>query len=172
MNRQYSLEQFNDTISRIRDALDQPAITTDIIVGFPGETEDDFAHTLAAAYRAGFTKIHAFPFSAIEGTAAWNWRGERPPADVVKRRLAKLVGVETHLAQSYRSQFVGRQLQGLVESPRPGANGLRQAMTDRYLTVFFSPPASRPAEALTGKVVTFDIDAVTDAGLTGRPTDR
>ena len=169
MSRQYTAEQFDRTIDRIRDMLDRPAITTDIIVGFPGETDDDFADTLAVAERAGFAKIHAFPFSPIEGTAAWNWRSECPPADVVKQRLGKLAGLETRLAQSYRTQFVGRQMEGLVESARPAANGRRQAMTDRYLTVFFTPTDGQPTDALTGRVLTFDIDAVCDDGLVGRP---
>ncbi len=168
MNRQYTARQFADTIGRLRGALDRPAITTDIIVGFPGETEDDFADTLAVAGKAGFAKIHAFPFSAIEGTAAWNWRDECPPADVVKQRLAKLAGLETHLAHTYRSQFIGQKIEGLVESARPAAGGQRQAMTDRYMTIFFTPPPSAPPEQLTGQVLTFNIDAVCDQGLAGQ----
>ncbi|MCJ7544668.1 MAG: radical SAM protein [Phycisphaerae bacterium] len=65
MNRRYTVEQFLDAVARLRAALDRPAITTDILVGFPGEEEADFAATLAAARHAGFAKIHAFPFSPI-----------------------------------------------------------------------------------------------------------
>ena len=169
MNRQYTPEHFERTIDRIRSVLDRPAITTDIIVGFPGETEGDFDDTLALARRAGFARIHAFPFSPIEGTAAWNWRGERPGDNVVKQRLAKLAGLETHLAETYRGKFVGERMEGLVESARPAADGRRQAMTDRYLTVFFAPPDGQSPDELTGQVVTFDIDGVCADGLVGRP---
>jgi len=90
MNRQYTPEQFSQTVRRLREDLDQAAVTTDIIVGFPGESDDDFAQTLDMARESGFAKIHAFPFSAIEGTAAWLRRDEIPPKDVVKDRLARL----------------------------------------------------------------------------------
>ena len=66
MNRQYTRSAFLDMIDRVYGALDRPAITTDIIVGFPGETEDDFQRTLAVAEYTEFAKIHAFPFSSRE----------------------------------------------------------------------------------------------------------
>jgi len=167
MNRQYTPAEFKGTVDRIRHVLDTPAITTDIIVGFPGETDADFRDTLALAQHAGFAKIHAFPFSPIEGTAAWAWRSECPPAAVVRQRLARLAQVEMHLAKAYRSQFIGKTMQGLIESPRPASNGQRLAMTDRYQTVFFTPP-NVPPEELTGKVASFNIDGVGRDGLLGR----
>ena len=98
MNRQYTASEFRDTVVRLREAFENPALTADIIVAFPGETDDDFEATLAMARFAEFSKIHAFPFSAIEGTAAWQWRKRTPKDDVVKARLAKLARVECELA--------------------------------------------------------------------------
>jgi len=164
MNRQYTAEQFAQAVDRLRETLDRPAVTTDIIVGFPGETEDDFAQTLAMARRAGFAKIHAFPFSPIEGTAAWRFRHEAPPPAVVKRRLAELANLERQLAADYRRRFIGESIQGLVESRR--RDGPAVAMTDRYLTAAFNPAdgTTRP-----GQVVDLRVTAVTPQGLSAEP---
>jgi len=162
MNRQYDAGQFRRTIARLRERLDNPAVTTDIIVGFPGETDEDFAATLDVARWAEFAKIHAFAFSAVEPTAAWQWRKETPPRAVVRRRLEQLAELEAELAAGYRRRFVGRTMEGLVERSRPGRNELRRAMTDRYLTVDFQAP---PAKRLTGKVVKLRIDRASDKGL-------
>ena len=175
MNRQYTPDRYRRTVDRIRAVLDRPAITTDVIVGFPSETDRDFADTLALARHAGFAKIHAFPFSAIRGTAAWARRKQAPPAPVVKRRMGALAELEKATARAYRGQFVGQTLEGLVEGPRPGSpgrrrgkpgdDGTRTAMTDRYITVRFAAGA---AGELTGQVVRLAIDAVTPEGLAGR----
>jgi threonylcarbamoyladenosine tRNA methylthiotransferase MtaB len=68
MNRQYTIKDFLNSIENINSQLDRPAITTDIIVGFPGETSQDFAQSLSVAKFAGFSKIHIFPFSKRTGT--------------------------------------------------------------------------------------------------------
>ena len=162
MNRQYTAPQFRRTVRRVRSHLDDAAITTDIIVGFPGETDEDFAQTLDLAGEAGFSKIHAFPFSAIEGTAAWSRRDQAPSPDVVKQRLARLGRLEREMALAFRKRFVGRTMEALVESTRV-APGLRQGMTDRYLTVFFAAPDGD----LTGQVVRVLITGATENGLDG-----
>ena len=167
MNRQYAAGDFARTTHRLQAALDRPAITTDIIVGFPGETDSDFEQTLAAARQAGFAKIHAFPFSPIEGTAADQWRDECPPDAAVKDRLARLADLEAELANRYRRQFIGQTMEGLIESPRDPA-AKRQAMTDRYLTVFFNGPDTTDPTGLTGQIAAFTIDGRCDGGLTGR----
>ena len=171
MNRQYTPDEYRRTVERIAAALDRPALTTDIIVGFPGETEDDFAATLELAQRAGFARIHAFPFSAVEGTAAWRRRHEAPPPDVVRGRMARLADLERRLADAYRRRFVGETLEALVERPRRPA-GPRQALTDRYLTVRFPAPPGAAGDDLTGRVVRLQIDAATPEGLAGRLCSR
>ena len=160
MNRQYTPGQFLHTVAEVRDRLDRPAITTDIIAGFPGETEDDFAATLAVARQSGFSKIHAFPFSAIEGTAAWTYRHDAPPRDITRHRLDRLAELEREMAIAYRRAFVGEQMEALVESTVTEA-GLRVAMTDRYLPVTFPDGNAQP-----GDIVPLRITAATPTGLT------
>ncbi|MDY6914648.1 MAG: MiaB/RimO family radical SAM methylthiotransferase [Planctomycetota bacterium] len=170
MNRPYTAGQFRRTIDRIREAFDRPAVTTDIIVGFPGESDADFAATIELTRYAGFAKIHTFPFSAIEGTAAWRYRREAPPTDVVKARIAELAEVERELAGNYRRQFVGEVVQALVERADGKGNGTREAMTDRYLRVRFGTPAKQ-AEQLTGSVVRLHIEQEYLDGLKGTLAD-
>ncbi|MDP6636622.1 MAG: tRNA (N(6)-L-threonylcarbamoyladenosine(37)-C(2))-methylthiotransferase MtaB [Phycisphaerae bacterium] len=161
MKRQYTADDFRRTIDRVREAIEDAAITTDIIVGFPGETDEDFQQTLDVARHARFSKIHTFPFSAIEGTTAWEFRNEAPAGSVVKSRIAQLGELESQMAMEFRRKFLGRRMEALVESTRPAA-GVRQAMTDRYITVRFNPPKHA---RLTGKVVSLHIDDVWDGGL-------
>ncbi len=164
INRQYTADQFRQTVQRVRQTLDRPALTTDIIVGLPGETDADFAQTIDIAREAEFAKIHAFPFSAIEGTAAWHQRDQVPPHEIVKARMAELADLEAESARQYRLPFVGQTVEALVEGPRRG-QACRHGMTDRYQSIHFTPP--KPPQGLTGQVVRLRVDAATAEGLDG-----
>ncbi|HHH75419.1 MAG TPA: tRNA (N(6)-L-threonylcarbamoyladenosine(37)-C(2))-methylthiotransferase MtaB [Phycisphaerae bacterium] len=163
MNRQYSVDDFRRTVKAIRSVIDRPAITTDIIVGFPGESDEDFAATCDLARFAGFSKIHAFPFSPIQPTAAWAWRSEIPPANMVRDRRKTLATIEAELAGAYRSQFVGETLEAIVESPS-ASGSMRKAMTDRYMTIEFNDSGTND---LTGKIVHFKITQTNESSLLG-----
>src|SRR5579885_1263614 len=80
MRRRYSVARFLEKIDRMKERLDQPAFTTDMIVGFPGETEVDFELSAEACCRVGFVKVHVFPFSARGGTKAATFTDALPPA--------------------------------------------------------------------------------------------
>ncbi len=172
MNRQYTRGQFLRAVEMLGDRLDAPAVTADIIVGFPGETEDDFQQTLEVAQAAGLSRIHAFAFSPIAPTAAWQRRAEAPPPPVVKDRLARLGELENRLARTYRQQFVGRTVEVLVETPSHGQtrgrNSTRQGLTDRYLTVRFAPPPEADPATLTGRILPIHVQRVTEEGLAGQ----
>jgi threonylcarbamoyladenosine tRNA methylthiotransferase MtaB len=164
MNRQYSVENLRQTAATLHRRLDRPALSTDLIVGYPGETDDDFRRTLELVREVGFMKLHVFPFSPVEPTGAWHRRHHAPPQPVVPRRIDELNALGKDLASRYREQFVGDRLEAIVESTRPEP-GTRQAMSDRYLTVAFpAPPTGRN---LTGQVVTLAVDRATPAGLQG-----
>ncbi|MFQ5589779.1 MAG: MiaB/RimO family radical SAM methylthiotransferase [Phycisphaerae bacterium] len=115
MNRQYTPGQYVAMIDRARRALDQPAITTDVIVGFPGETEEDFRATLDLAAYACFSKIHAFPFSPREGTAAGRWSREFVHPSIVRERMRRLAEVESRCSYAYRQGLIGTSERVLVE---------------------------------------------------------
>ncbi|MFW6155426.1 MAG: tRNA (N(6)-L-threonylcarbamoyladenosine(37)-C(2))-methylthiotransferase MtaB [Planctomycetota bacterium] len=161
MNRRYTAEQYLAAVGRLEAALDRPAVTTDIIVGFPGETDADFAATLKVARRVGFARIHRFPFSPRKGTAAVAWGAERPPRQVVRRRCEQLAAVAADLARAHRERFLGRTVRVLLEQARDG--GGATGLTDRYCRIDL-PRA--PADAL-GRIVAADVTGVADGGLIG-----
>ncbi len=163
MNRQYTPEHYRRVVRKVRCALDRPAITTDIIVGYPGESDADFARTLELAREAQFSKIHIFPFSPIPGTAAWEYRHEAPPPRTVKRRCAALADLERQMALRYRSRFVGESLEGIVEDRPARRRRSYRAMTDRYVTAGFAATDSDRITA--GRIVRLRIDKPTDDGF-------
>lgn len=122
MKRRYRIGRFLDRCDRLRSRLDQPAFTTDIIVGFPGETEEDFQATLAAARQAGFCKIHVFPYSPRQGTAA-ALATDHVPISVRDERRDRLMELDRELAGRYFETLLGRRLEMLVESPDPQRSG-------------------------------------------------
>jgi threonylcarbamoyladenosine tRNA methylthiotransferase MtaB len=116
MRRRWGSRRFIDRCELVRRTLEQPALTTDIIVGFPGETEDDFLATCHVAEEVGFSKIHIFPFSPRRTTPAAEMPDQvAPPIKVDRaRRLATL---EAELRKRYFASLQGRQLEVLVEGP-------------------------------------------------------
>ncbi|MEZ6087583.1 MAG: tRNA (N(6)-L-threonylcarbamoyladenosine(37)-C(2))-methylthiotransferase MtaB [Pirellulaceae bacterium] len=114
MRRRWSTKMFLDRCEMLRDALDQPALTTDIIVGFPGETESHFQQTLSTCREAGFSKIHVFPFSPRRGTPAADF-DQQVDATSKQDRVERLTELETELRDQYYRSLVGRTLQVLVE---------------------------------------------------------
>jgi threonylcarbamoyladenosine tRNA methylthiotransferase MtaB len=118
MCRQYDAEELRAKIELIKKRLDRPAITADIIAGFPGETDDDFQETVDLAKWAGFSKIHVFPFSVRAGTAAAKLKG-RLPADVIKKRAQILRKVSDELGFMFREQFIGETCEVLIEDAQP-----------------------------------------------------
>ena len=114
MNRDYTLEQYELAIAAAREAIPGLAVTTDLIVGFPGETEADFEETLALVERLRYDTSYAFKYSPRSGTAA-----ARRPDDVSgeekQRRLARLLEVQRALSHEVNQAYVGRRLEVLIE---------------------------------------------------------
>jgi len=105
-------------IEKLKATLDRPAITTDIIAGFPGETEAEFQETLNLARVVGFAKMHVFPFSLRKGTAAEKLKGHLSAA-TVRERAAILGRLDVELQGKFRQQFAGERVGVIVEKERP-----------------------------------------------------
>lgn len=140
MRRRWGSRRFVDRCHLVRERLSQPAFTTDIIVGFPGETEADFQATCQVARDVGFSKIHIFPFSARRGTPAAEMPDQVAPEAKAERgrRLAEL---ETELRDRYFQQLVGRRLQVLVEEA--AESGRLLGTSCRYAPVELSGTAEQ-----------------------------
>src|SRR5690606_37597591 len=100
----------------LQERLDRPAITTDIIVGFPGETEGEFQETVATSREVGFSKIHIFPFSTRRGTPAASFSAQLSQG-LKRERVERLAEVEADLRDQYFASLRGTRLRVLVESP-------------------------------------------------------
>jgi len=133
MKRRWGAKRFVDRCHLIRQRLDNPALTTDIIVGFPGETEEDFADTCRVSREVGFSKIHIFPFSPRRTTPAAEM-SEQVPGDVKADRVHRLAEIEAELRQRYFQSLVGRELHVLLEGK--AETGQPQAPTAQPSTVF------------------------------------
>ncbi|MFK7822463.1 MAG: tRNA (N(6)-L-threonylcarbamoyladenosine(37)-C(2))-methylthiotransferase MtaB [Planctomycetaceae bacterium] len=114
MRRRYYVHRFLEKLERVREGLHEPAFTTDVIVGFPGETEAEFEETLETCRQARFMKIHVFPFSAREGTPAATMPDQLPP-ELIKQRVARLMELERELAMDFYQTKLGHKLEVLVE---------------------------------------------------------
>lgn len=119
MNRHYTSEEFYRCVERLRRAFPDCSVTTDLIVGFPGETEDEFTQTLAFLERCAFASVHVFPYSVREGTKAAAMPGQLDQQTKTARAERAKQVVET-LSAAYRKQFVGRTLYALPEHPTGG----------------------------------------------------
>ncbi len=113
MRRSYRRDRYLGILDRVREAMPDAAITTDIIVGFPGETEDDFAQTLDVVERARFSGAFTFVYSKRPGTPAAALPDE-VPADVIKDRYQRLVDRVNQIAWEENQRFEGRQVEVLV----------------------------------------------------------
>ena len=118
MRRRWGTRMFLDRCQLVREALVEPALTTDVIAGFPGETEADFEQTLETCRAARFSKIHAFPFSPRQGTPAAEM-DEQVPKSIRAERVDRLHRLERELREDYFERLVGRRLQLLVEKSSP-----------------------------------------------------
>jgi threonylcarbamoyladenosine tRNA methylthiotransferase MtaB len=137
MKRRYRVAAFLERCRRLRAALDQPAFTTDIILGFPGETDADFEATCQVVREVGFSRIHVFSFSPRRGTPAAELPGAVPAGTVAGRRQ-QLLALEQELASAYYRSLIGRRLDVLVEGAVPGRPGYVTGTSCRYAPVIFA----------------------------------
>ncbi|MBQ9512821.1 MAG: radical SAM protein [Lachnospiraceae bacterium] len=114
MRRHYTAGEYRRSVNALRRVYENPAITTDIIVGFPGETQEQFARTLSFAKEIGFYEIHVFPYSTRKGTAAASFEGQLTNA-VKKERASALLALTAEQSKAYREQFMNQSLRVLFE---------------------------------------------------------
>lgn len=163
MKRRWSAQLFVDRCQLVRETLDEPAFTTDVIVGFPGETEADFEATCRIAEEVGFSKIHNFPFSARRGTPAAEMT-DVISKQVKKQRGQQLAQLEQQQRGHYFQRLVGRQLQVLVESPVIDQPGWLQGTSARYATVRFPGPAE-----WIGQLISVEAEQCENEWIVARP---
>lgn len=132
MNRKYDKALYLEKIEEIRRVFPRAGLTTDVIVGFPGETEEDFQETLAFVDEVGFSKIHIFPYSKREGTPAALFT-DQVPSPIKKDRAVRLAERELALRHAFMDRMEGEEVQVLFEEGEDGT--MMEGYTGNYLRV-------------------------------------
>jgi len=131
MARRYNSKHYHTIVTTAKQLIPSVAISTDIITGFPGETEEDFEQTYQLAQELKFAKMHVFRFSPKQGTAAARMRGQIKE-EVKKARSQRLLLLNDEHSQCFRTQFLGKTVQVLIEQYK---HGYWEGLTDNYLRV-------------------------------------
>jgi threonylcarbamoyladenosine tRNA methylthiotransferase MtaB len=162
MRRRYTAERFREAVALIRDEVPDASVTTDVIAGFPGETDDDFEATYRLCEETGFAAIHAFPYSRRPGTGAALMPDHLPPP-VRRRRVERLLALAVDSARAYRERHLGRVMDVLWEERR---RGLWRGLTPNYLRIYTRPGSSGN---LTNTILPTRLLALDGEGLRGEP---
>jgi threonylcarbamoyladenosine tRNA methylthiotransferase MtaB len=166
MRRRWSSRMFVNRCHLVRETLDQPAITTDIIVGFPGETDADFEATCRVSRECGFSKIHIFPFSARKGTPAAGMTDFVAP-QLKNERCARLADVERILRNEYFTSLVGRCLTVLPEGYSEANAGLLRGTSCRYAPVELAANAIESGALIRARAIAVKDDHLIAEGANG-----
>lgn len=162
MRRRYTAQEYIEAARRLQAAFPGCALTTDVLVGFPGETEEEFEETFAFCKRVGFAKMHIFPFSRRAGTAADRMPGQLPRT-VKTARARRMAELDRELSTAFRSNMVGQEMEVLFESTNEEGIGQGQAPNGMMVNVAGGQPGTLQAVL---------VDGLTDEGLQGQLLPR
>ena len=150
MNRKYDKAAFLAKLQKIRKAYPDIALTTDVIVGFPGETDEEFKETFDFIKECDFNMLHVFPFSAREGTAAYLMKNQVNP-QVKKERARILIDLSNELWDKYVDQFVGKEVEVLIEENLEAENA-SLGHTTNYINVKIANNMYKPGKKVVIKL--------------------
>ena len=155
MNRKYTAQEYFETCQIIREAFDHPAITTDVIVGFPGETEEEFLESKAFIEKVKFYELHVFKFSRREGTKADTMKDQIPEA-VKTERSRILIEIGKRMSEEFRQEVIGREQEILIEN-QVEVNGETywQGYTKEYIKMGYSSDRDLTNKIVIGKATGF-----------------
>lgn len=147
MRRKYTMAEFGGRITRLKEVLPDCAITSDVIVGFPGETEEEFMETFNFINDHKFSELHVFPYSKRTGTPA-AMMDDQVEESIKEERVARLIALSDQLAKEYASKYEGELLEIIPEEFSEEAGGRLVGYTDNYLRV-----AIEGDESMIGQLV-------------------
>ena len=152
MNRKYNTEEYYEGCVKLREVFDNPAITTDVIVGFPGETEEDFEDTIDVVKKAKFDSAYTFIYSKRTGTPAARMENQ-VPEDVVKDRFNRLLATVNEVSHEHIRRYEGMDMKVLVEGKDDHEEGFVTGRMTNNILVHFAGD-----ESLIGQIVTVHLD--------------
>lgn len=138
MRRKYSADFYEEKVNKIKKALPGLAITSDVIVGFPGESEEEFMETYDFIKKIGYAELHVFPYSRRTGTPAARM-DDQVPNEIKEARVEKMISLSNHLAEQYAANYDGTVLEVIPEE-KSSKNGYLVGHSDNYLKVQFEGP--------------------------------
>ena len=150
MNRKYTSKEFVSKLNELRKKLPDIALTTDVIVGFPGETEEEFLETMDTIKKCDFNMLHVFPFSAREGTRAFLMKDQVQP-NIKKERVKRLLDLSNELWKQYTDKFIGKEMNVLIEK-YDDAKHLASGHTSNYIDVEFNINDAKPGDIISIKL--------------------
>ena len=159
MNRHYRLRQYKDLIAMLREKIPNLALTTDLIVGFPGETEENFKETLNTLHELKFSAIHVFPFSKRTGTPAAMYPNQITNEEK-KKRVHRVQELEKKISKEFRSEFLNKIVHVLAENKK---EEYFEGFSDEYIRVTI-----KGENVKRGHLYSVIVEEVTDEGLIGR----
>jgi threonylcarbamoyladenosine tRNA methylthiotransferase MtaB len=157
MNRKYTKQMFIDTVEKMVQKNPDFTVTTDVIVGFPGETDEDFSETLEIIEKVKFAKVHMFPYSIRQRTRA-SLYPNFVAADVIRKRKQKLLRLAEKTAFDLREQFVGREMEVLLENEEK--SGYISGHTANFLRVWVPKGEHKPNDLINVKLVRNEPDGL------------
>ncbi|AEY66846.1 tRNA (N(6)-L-threonylcarbamoyladenosine(37)-C(2))-methylthiotransferase MtaB [Clostridium sp. BNL1100] len=134
MNRKYNTDEYRKSVELLKNNITDVAITTDLMVGFPGETEEDFLKSRDFAEEIGFSKIHVFKYSPRKGTPAAEMKNQINPEEK-ERRSEIMLALSDELEKKYLERYVGRNMEVLYEQEMHGEEGYIEGLTNNYIRV-------------------------------------
>ncbi len=150
MNRKYTRQIFIDTVERLVQKQPDFTVTTDIIVGFPGETEADFSETLEIVERVRFAKVHMFPFSPRKRTRAALYPN-KVPQEIIRRRKQELLRLAERTSFDLRQRYIGRKMKVLLENEtKPG---FLSGHTENFLRVWVPSRGHKPNDLIEVELI-------------------
>ena len=159
MNRPYTSDGYKALIGRIRARIPRIALTTDIMIGFPGESHARFRNTMAFVRAISPSRTHIFTFSRREGTPAYDMP-DMVDKPIVKKRYDSMTAMASEAAYAYRRRFLGEELKVLVETKRDRATGLLKGYSDNYIQILFDGRDDLMRTVIPVRVVGFDLEKV------------
>ena len=134
MNRKYTRKKYEDLINKLKADIPGISITTDCLIGFPGEAEDNFQNTVNLVRKIMPLKVHIFPYSSRPQTRAAEFMGAVDPR-IIRLRCAKMAEVEKECRNEFMQKFIDHDVQVLIENEVKGNSGFLEGLTDNYLKV-------------------------------------
>ncbi|HYE09504.1 MAG TPA: MiaB/RimO family radical SAM methylthiotransferase, partial [Patescibacteria group bacterium] len=162
MNRKYTTEEYKRVVGKLREVFADVALTTDLIVGFPGETEEEFLKTAEFIEEISFSAMHVFKYSPREGTPASKYKNQVKPQE--KDARSKLItSIARKNEEKFKNGFIGQRLKVLYEQPIDEKDSLYEGLTDNYIRV-----VSESQSDIKGKIIETILTELKEDSMIGK----